>query len=53
MFKLGVKPKVIILCAHPDAGNVDALIDLVEGQGYDVRPTKSSETHPRFVCVRG
>ena len=52
LFELGVKPRVIILCAHPDAGDVDALVDLVATQGYDVRPTKSSETHPRFVCVR-
>lgn len=45
-------PKVLILLLHPRNGEETRLLGLLHGAGYAIRPTCTSENHPRYVCVR-
>lgn len=52
MLQLDHLPKVVVLLLHPRNGEENRLLQSLAHAGYEVRPTCTSEDHPRYVCVR-
>lgn len=51
MLALGLRPKIVVLLVHPKGGLENELMGSLSAAGYEIRPTCTSESHPRFVCL--
>jgi FkbM family methyltransferase len=51
LFELGIKPKLVILMAHPEYGSVEELLDLFKENGYIVRDAGSTAKRIRLHCL--
>ncbi len=52
LLRMKVLPRVIVLLLHPRDGEEQKLLASLTNVGYDVTPTCTSPSHPRYVCVR-
>lgn len=52
LLALRTLPRVIVLLLHPRNGEEALLLESLRNAGYDVQPTCTSHSHPRYVCVR-
>lgn len=51
LLRMGHFPKIIVLLLHPRNGKEQALLGSLIDAGYKIRPTCTSDDHPRYVCV--
>jgi FkbM family methyltransferase len=52
LLSLNRLPSVIILLVHPRDGEEAILFSMLTGAGYALRPTCTSDSHPRLVCIQ-